>query len=302
MKKTSVTYKGAYHQIMHCGIEGGNIFSGDNLKGSFLKLLREKSEKFNIRLLSYCITDNCYCMVLQNSSGKLWDFMKELNSPYAIHSGKKGRKKGHVSEVGYKSSLILEDSNLRNSIIYVLLDPVREGIVDNPYSYRWSSIRDYFSNKKDSIVDKAFVEEIFRSKSIFNKILEKSKNKNLNENKTGFGYIIGGEDFEGETIEDYIKRKNKGNEEKNMEEINCMLSTIDIVINLFENKKIMKANYIETQPQSGKESKLEFLNTLKDKASFLRKEITDTPLFHHLKDSPMVQLYKRAKDKFRHMQ
>ena len=302
MKKASVTYKGAYHQIMHCGIKGRNIFSSDNLKEGFLKLLREKSEKFNMRLLSYCITDNCYCVVLQNSSGNLSDFMKELNSRYAIHYRKKESKKGHVFQESYKSALILEDSNLRKSIIYVLLDPVAQGIADNPYSYRWSSIRDYFNDKKDSIVDKAFVEEIFQSKSTFNELLEELQNENLYKNKTGFGYIIGGGDFKEETIEDYVKRKNKGNEEKNMEEINCMLSTIDIVINLFENKKIIKTDYMETQTQSGKESKLELLNTLKDKASFLRKGIKDTPLFHHLKDSSMVQLYKRAKDKFRHMQ
>jgi putative transposase len=300
MKKTSITYKGAYHQIMHRGIKGGNIFSSNSLKQYFLKFLRDKSEKFNIRLLSYCITGNHYFMVLQNSSGKLSDFMRELNSRYAIHYRKKESKKGHVFQKRYNSVLILEDSNLTKSIMYVLLYPVAQGIVDNPYNYRWSSIRDYFSDKKDGMVDKGFVEEIFQSKSKFNKLLEELQNEDLYENKTGFGYIIGGENFEEETIEDYIKRKNKGGEAKNMEEISHMVSTIDIVVNLFDNKKIIKANYIETQ--SGKESKVEFLDTLKDKASLLCKEITDIPIFHHLKGSSLGQLYKRAKDKFLNMQ
>ncbi len=52
-------------------IEGKNIFSGDKAKYDFLYLLDEKSKKMKIRMLAYCLMDNHYHLILQNSSGKL---------------------------------------------------------------------------------------------------------------------------------------------------------------------------------------------------------------------------------------
>ncbi len=296
------TYKGAFHKITNRGIEGRNIFSGSSLKTFFLELLKKTSEKLNIRLLSYCITDNRYCLVLQNSSGRLPDFMRELDGQYAINYRKKEGKKGYIFPDRYKSTLIQEGLYLRKVIIHVLLSPVREGITNNPYNYRWSSIREYYSNSKETIVDKMFTEKIFKSKSIFNKLLEELRNENLRAKRTRFGAVIGGEKFGEEAIKKCYELGNEGGETKEMvlfqdqtAEINHILDTVDIVINLFDKKIKVKGDKIKEHAKPDKELKSEFLVALKDKAS---TRLIDTPLFHHLKDSSFGQLCKRAKDKF----
>jgi len=126
MRRARVTYRNACHYIGNSGIEEEGIFSGGGLKSYFLKLLKEKSEKLKIRLLAYYITDNYYCMVLQNSSGRLSGFMRELNGQYAINYRQKEGKKGYVFQGRYKSVLIQEGQYLKKAIIYVLLCPVRE--------------------------------------------------------------------------------------------------------------------------------------------------------------------------------
>jgi len=93
MRRARVTYLGAYHHIMNRGIRGIDIFSDMKLRDDFIKLL---GGKLKIKLLAYCLMNNHYHLILQNSSDKLSEFMKELNGHYGIIYSKKVGNKGYV--------------------------------------------------------------------------------------------------------------------------------------------------------------------------------------------------------------
>ncbi len=78
MRIARVTYKGAYHHVMNRGIEGKNIFPDDKAKQYFLNILCDKSRNLKIRLLARCVMDSHYHLTLQNSSGRLSDFMEDV--------------------------------------------------------------------------------------------------------------------------------------------------------------------------------------------------------------------------------
>lgn len=297
MRKARVTYQEAYHYVMNWGIEEKGVFFGDNLKTFFLKLLKEKCEKLKIRLLSYYITDNHYSLILQNSSGRLSDFMRELNSQYAINYRNKEGKKGYVFRGRYKSALIQEGASLKKAIIYVLLSPVRDGISNDPYSYRWSSINECFCNGKYSIVDKDLVRTIFRGKAKFNEMLEEMRSKELRVNSTRFGAIIGDGNFKEEVLKKYDRRKNKRGDSKRMRKGDYIFDTADNVIEDFEKKRGIKVKQIRINTKTGKELRAELLVMLKDKAGLRYKEIIDIPIFRPLKYSSLAQLYKRRKER-----
>ncbi len=61
---------------MNRGAEGRSIFPDDKSKEYFLRLLVKKRKKLKIRLFAYCIMDNHYHLILQNSSGRLSDFVR----------------------------------------------------------------------------------------------------------------------------------------------------------------------------------------------------------------------------------
>ena len=96
MRRARVVYDGSYHHVMNRGLEGRSIFLGDKSKSFFLNLLKEKSKKLKIRLLGYCVMDNHYHLILQNSSAKLSEFMKQLNGHYGMIYRKKEGEKGYV--------------------------------------------------------------------------------------------------------------------------------------------------------------------------------------------------------------
>jgi REP element-mobilizing transposase RayT len=49
---------------MNKGIRGINIFPDDKLKNKFIILLDDKSKKIKVRILTYCIMDNHYHLIL----------------------------------------------------------------------------------------------------------------------------------------------------------------------------------------------------------------------------------------------
>ncbi len=75
MKVLSMRYYG-----MKRGIDGEDIFEGNQNKAFFLDFLEEAVLKYKIRIQAYCVMDNHYHIILQNTSGKLSVFFRHLNS------------------------------------------------------------------------------------------------------------------------------------------------------------------------------------------------------------------------------
>jgi hypothetical protein len=225
--------------------------------------------------------------------------MRELNSQYAINYRQKEGNKGYVFQGRYKSILVQEGQHLKKTIIYALLSPVREKITNNPYKYEYSSIRDYFGDKKTGIVDSEYVANAFKSKPAFDKLLEELKNEELPINRTRFGDLIGGESFREEAMKKFDRRGRNGNnggeKSKRRRKRDYIFDTVDNVIEDFEKKRNIKLEEIKTHTKAGKELRSELLVTLKDQAGLRYKEIIDMPIFRPLKYSSLGQLYKRAK-------
>ncbi len=296
MRAARITYKNAYHHVMNRGVEGKAIFPDDKSKDYFLKLLKEKRKKLKIRLLAYCLMDNHYHLILQNSSGKLSNFMRQSNGQYGINYRKRNGGRGHVFQDRYKSTLIQEDPYLSMSIIYVLLNPFRADIVDNPFDYRWSSIGEYFTNKYSDIVDNEYVEEILHSRETFEGLLREWSGKELPVRKTRFGPILGGEGFEEKVIKKYNRRKSQG-VSRRMRRDDYIFEPAEDVIKNFEEEKGLEINKINANTLKGKRLRSELLVLLKDRAGLKYREMIRYSVFKSLKYSSLGKLYKRAKER-----
>jgi REP element-mobilizing transposase RayT len=70
-------------------------------KSQFLDYLEEACKQMMIRLVAYCVMDNHYHPVLENSSGRMSDFLKLLNGQYGMYYRKMYGGKGYkeISEI-----------------------------------------------------------------------------------------------------------------------------------------------------------------------------------------------------------
>jgi REP element-mobilizing transposase RayT len=297
MKRLRITFEGAFHHTMNRGINGEEIFSGDNNKAQFLDYLVEYSTKLKIRILAYCLLDNHYHMVIENSSGRMSDFFKHLNGKYGMYYRKTHGGQGYVFQSRFKSTLIEDDSYLRAAIAYLLLNPVRAGIVTNFKEYTWSSAGEYFSKNTDSIVDSEYVNDLFETEKNLVEFTESLLGRELQVLQLEKGEVLGSNDFMEEAFKKYNRRESpdssqsigvRRSEDKNFE-------TVERVFHEFENKIGMSTEEINTATLIGKKLRGELLVWLKDYAGLKYTEIAEFPLFNDIRANSLPQLYKNAR-------
>jgi hypothetical protein len=68
--------------------------------------------------------------------------MRQLNGVYTQKYNWRYRKTGHLFQGRYKAIIIKKDSYLLELCRYVVLNPVRAHMVENPEDWRWSSYHD----------------------------------------------------------------------------------------------------------------------------------------------------------------
>ncbi len=117
------------------------IFLSDDDRHDFLEKLAEVFSEFAWECYAYCLMDTHYHLLIETPQANLSEGMHKLNSDYCKRFNWKHEKVGHVLQERFNSPLIENDEHLYNAISYIALNPVKEGIVDDPGLWRWSSYR-----------------------------------------------------------------------------------------------------------------------------------------------------------------
>ncbi|MCK4765234.1 MAG: transposase [Candidatus Aminicenantes bacterium] len=296
MRRARITYPGAFHHGMNRGINGLDIFHGNQYKSLFLDTLAETSKKLKVKILAYCVMDNHYHLILENSSGKMSEFMKRLNGLYAMYYRKIEGGTGYVFQGRFKSTLIDRDSYLVQSILYLLQNPVRAGIVQDAAEYLWSSVKSYFSNCSDDIIEAEFVNELFGSKDEFRASLYESRINGLPVRSTRYGDILGSEDFFKSAIIRYDRRNRPTDQSDGSQRVDDRyFESVEKVIWEFEKQEGLKIDEINVTTHPGKHRRGDLLVMLKDKAGLTYKEISKFEIFGDIQLVSLRSMYRNVR-------
>jgi hypothetical protein len=83
--------------------------------------------------------DNHYHLLIETPEGNLSFGMRQLNGIYTQRFNRRHGRIGHVFQGRFKAILVERESYLLELCRYVVLNPVRAGMVANPVQYPWSS-------------------------------------------------------------------------------------------------------------------------------------------------------------------
>lgn len=118
------------------------IFDGDSDYKQFESILEEAVEKFDMRLLAYCIMPNHFHLVLYpKMDGDLSKFIGWLTNTHTRrwHTTKQTMGHGHLYQGRYKSFLCQKDNHLLALLRYVERNAKRAGLVKKAEYWKWSS-------------------------------------------------------------------------------------------------------------------------------------------------------------------
>ncbi len=301
MRKPRFTYKGAFHHVMNRGHNKSNIFPASADKKYFINLLHQRASLLKIRIFAFCIMDNHYHIIIQNSSGKLSDFMKQLNGIYATYFRKKYGGVGYVFQNRYKSTLIQNEKYLSTAIAYTLYNPVRAGVVDNVFNYKYSSINEYYNNSiniNNYITDVAFVEDIFQSKDNFLFIVM-SANIKVEEKNSHIGKVLGDEEYIEKIAEENNRRESieEIHVKRRKDEYKYDFPGYKEVIKEFENMHRISVYKMDKHSIEWKRIRIKLLIEIREKCGLRYSEINLIDIFNTYKLDSLRSIYHIYRNK-----
>jgi REP element-mobilizing transposase RayT len=129
---------GVYH-ITSRGNARQKIFLDGTDYRNFFSLLGDVAGGCGWQCYAYCLMPNHYHLVLTTPAGNLSKGMRHLNGVYAQRFHNRHASVGHLFQGRFKSILVDRDSYLLQVCRYVVLNPVRAGLVKECAGWRWSS-------------------------------------------------------------------------------------------------------------------------------------------------------------------
>ena len=117
------------------------IYADDADRQSFLNRLGDVADSHELRCHAYCLMSNHYHVVATTSRANLSGAMRQLNGCYAQHWNKRHGHIGHVFQGRFNAQVVQQERYFATVCRYVVLNPVRAGLVAAPEDWAWSSFR-----------------------------------------------------------------------------------------------------------------------------------------------------------------
>lgn len=166
-----------HHMVQ--GINKEYIFETDEEKDKYLGLLKKYYMQFEIDIIAYCIMDNhAHMMLYSEKIQNISNFMKQVNSIYAMYYNKKKNRVGYVYRNRFKSVPIMTRNQMYTCIKYIHMNPVKAEMVEKEEQYKYSSYKDYLN--QTGFVNKEILKFVFNSSENYIEKFKSIEYKNLN--------------------------------------------------------------------------------------------------------------------------
>lgn len=166
----------SFFHVMTQGINKSYIFNNDQDIKYYISAMYDIKEKYNIKIIAYCIMNNhAHILIKTSSIQNLSKYMQCLNTKYAIYYNKKYNRVGYVFRDRYRSEGIFTERQLNNCINYIHNNPVKAKICkkaeEYPYSnYKFFKLEIEENNEQYNFID---IEE-----EEYDKVIKSYMNKN----------------------------------------------------------------------------------------------------------------------------
>ena len=134
-------FSGALYHVTSRGDGREAIYLSDDDRVDWLAVLEQVCKRFNWVVHAWCQMSNHYHLLLETPEGHLSAGMRQLNGVYTQSFNRRHARVGHVFQGRYKAILVERDAYLLELARYIVLNPVRAGMVARAQDWPWSSCR-----------------------------------------------------------------------------------------------------------------------------------------------------------------
>jgi REP element-mobilizing transposase RayT len=134
-----IQFEGALYHVTSRGDRREPIFVDDEDRHELLGLIALVCLRFDWACIAYCLMGNHYHLLIETRSANLSRGMRHLNGVYTQRFNRRHERVGHVFQGRFAAVLVSEESHLLATARYVVLNPVRAGLVRSAALWPWSS-------------------------------------------------------------------------------------------------------------------------------------------------------------------
>lgn len=125
--------------ITQRGVDRRAVFSGDEDRVTYLRLVRENLADASVRVLGYCLmTNHVHLIAVPGREDSLSILFRRVHGRYAQYYNAHAGRSGHLWQNRFFACM-LGQSHLWAALSYVERNPVRAGMVERAADYPWSS-------------------------------------------------------------------------------------------------------------------------------------------------------------------
>ena len=148
-----LTVAGYPHHVIQRGNDRQAIVRDDADRERLLALWQAHAQTFQVAIHAYVIIDNHFhLLVTPETDGGLPQMMQAVGRAYVRYFNLRHGRTGTLWEGRYRSNLIESERYLLACMVYMDLNPVRAGMVQQPADFKWSSHRHCIGQASDKWV------------------------------------------------------------------------------------------------------------------------------------------------------
>jgi putative transposase len=136
-----IEYEGGFYHVTSRGNARQDIFLGDDDFRLLLKTLADVVERYQWIVHAYCLMSNHYHLLLETPQANLSAGMRQLNGVFTQKYNRRYKRTGHLFQGRFKAFIVDRDSYILELSRYIILNPVRAGMVSSVEEWPWSSYR-----------------------------------------------------------------------------------------------------------------------------------------------------------------
>lgn len=148
-----VLVEGGLYHVYNRFARGEDVFADPEEAAEFSELLREVKQRDGLTVYAWALLSNHYHIAVRISAVPLSRSMQRLQGGFAKRFNRRWRRSGPLWQSRYQARVIDSQDYCEQVILYIHLNPVRAGLVDDPSNYAFCGHRELVKRIRDPLVD-----------------------------------------------------------------------------------------------------------------------------------------------------